>query len=123
MKTYGELREELDIGYLLELNDKLDQEEKERKSMSSEDRERKWEKDLEYFQNLSMGSDPVDIDDCIYKSMFEEGIQRRKKSQTEYMTRVSKLYQDLKHKQGDEKLDTIGDLLKIIIQFQLFGMR
>ena len=45
------------------------------------------------------------------------------KSQSEYMSKVSKLYQDLKQKQGDDKMDTIGDLLKVVIQFQLFGMK
>ena len=39
------------------------------------------------------------------------------------MSKVSKLYQDLKQKQGDDKMDTIGDLLKVVIQFQLFGMK
>ena len=80
MKTYEELRQEIDIGYLLELNEKLDQDEKGR--------------------NIST---VVDTDSCIYKSVFEEGIQRRKKSQSEYISRAGKLYQDLKQKQGDEK--------------------
>ena len=100
MKTYEELREELDIGYLLELNEKLDQDEKER--------------------NIST---VVDTDSCIYKSVFEEGIQRRKKSQTEYISRVGKLYHDLKQTQGDDKIDVIGKLIEVIIQHQLFGMK
>ena len=100
MKTYEELREELDIGYILELNEKLDQDEKER--------------------NIST---VVDTDSCIYKSVFEEGIQRRKKSQTEYISRVSRLYQDLKQTQGDDKIDILGKLIELIIQHQLFGMK
>ena len=94
MKTYEELRQEIDIGYLLELNEKLDQDEEER-----------------------------NISSCIYKDLFEEGIQRRKKSQTEYISRVGRLYQDLKQTQGDDKIDVIGKLIEVIIQHQLFGMK
>ena len=78
---------------------------------------------MEYFEDLSTGNTDPYTDSCIYRNVFEEGIQRRKKSQSEYMSKVSKLCQDLKQKQGDDKMDTIGDLLKVVIQFQLFGMK
>ena len=78
---------------------------------------------MEYFEDLSTGNTDPYTDSCIYKDIFEESIQRRKKSQSEYIMKVGKLYQDLKQKQGDDKMNTIGDLLKVVIQFQLFGMK
>ena len=98
------------------------------KDWSNEDWEKDWKKRerdtmMEYFEDLSTGNTDPYTDSCIYRNVFEEGIQRRKKSQSEYMTKVSKLYQDLKQKQGDDKMDTIGNLLKVVIQFQLFGMK
>ena len=78
---------------------------------------------MEYFKDLSEGNTDPYIDPCIYKSIFEEGIQRRKKSQTEYISRVSRLYQDLKQTEGDNKIDVIGKILEVIIQHQLFGMK
>ena len=77
---------------------------------------------MEYYKDLSEG-EPYTTDPCIYKSVFEEGIQRRKKSQTEYMTRVNGLFRQLKNKEGDDKIDILGELVLISIQFQLFGMR
>ena len=79
-----------------------------------------WEKKMEYFKDLSEGN--TDPDPCIYKDVFE-GIQRRKKSQTEYLTRVNGLLRQLKNKQGDDKIDMLGELVLVGIQFQLFGMR
>ena len=67
------------------------------KDWSDEDWERDWKKteqktQMEYFKDLSEGNIEPYIDPCIYKSVFEEGMQRRKKSQTEYMTRVNGLF-------------------------------
>ena len=120
MKDFGEFRTEMEQT-IKDIDQKT-------KDWSNEDWERDWKKKerdtmMEYFEDLSTGNTDPYTDSCIYKNVFEENIQRRKKSQTEYITKVGKLYQDLKQKQGDEKLDTIGDLIKVIIQFQLFGMK
>jgi len=95
------------------------------KDWSNEDWEKDWKKTemntvMEYFKDLSEGN--IDPDPCIYKDVFE-GIQRRKKSQTEYLTRVNGLLRQLKNKQGDDKIDMLGELVLVGIQFQLFGMR
>ena len=120
MKNFGEFKTEIEQ-VIQEVDEKT-------KDWSNEDWERDWKKKerdtmMEYFEDLSTGNTDPYTDSCIYRNVFEEGIQRRKKSQSEYMTKVSKLYQDLKQKQGDDKIDTIGDLLKVVIQFQLFGMK
>ena len=94
------------------------------KDWSDEDWERDWKKTerdtmMEYFKDLSEGN----TDPCIYKGVFEEGIQRRKRSQTEYLSKVNSLSRQLKNKEGDDKIDMLGELVLVGIQFQLFGMR
>lgn len=120
MKDFGEFRTEMEQT-IKDIDQKT-------KDWTDKDWERDWKKRerdtmMEYFEDLSTGNTDPYTDSCIYKDVFEESIQRRKKSQSEYITKVSKLYQDLKQKQGDDKMDTIGDLLKVVIQFQLFGMK
>ena len=119
MKNYSEFKTELEQ-IIQEVDEKT-------KDWSNEDWEKDWKKTemntmMEYYKDLSEG-EPYTTDPCIYKSVFEEGIQRRKKSQTEYMSRVSRLYQDLKQTQGDDKIDVLGKLIEVIIQHQLFGMK
>lgn len=58
-----------------------------------------------------------------FRTELDESIQRRKKSQSEYVSRVSRLYQDLKQTQGDDKIDVLGKLIELIIQHQVFGMK
>jgi len=99
------------------------------KDWSNEDWEKDWKKTemntvMEYFKDLSEGNtNPYTTDPCIYKGVFEEGIQRRKRSQTEYLSKVNSLSRQLKNKEGEDKIDILGELLLITIQFQLFGMR
>jgi len=98
------------------------------KDWSDEDWEKDWKKRerdtmMEYFEDLSTGNTEPYTDSCIYKSVFEEGIQRRKRSQTEYLSKVNSLSRQLKNKEGDDKIDILGELVLISIQFQLFGMR
>ena len=120
MKSFGEWKTNME-----QVIQKSDEE---TKDWSDEDWEKDWKKRerdtmMEYYEDLSTGNTDPYTDNCIYKSVFEEGIQRRKKSQTEYISRVGKLYHDLKQTQGDDKIDVIGKLIEVIIQHQLFGMK
>ena len=120
MKDFGEFRTEMEQT-IKDIDQKT-------KDWTDKDWERDWKKRerdtmMEYFEDLSTGNTDPYTDNCIYKSVFEEGIQRRKKSQTEYISRVGKLYHDLKQTQGDDKIDVIGKLIEVIIQHQLFGMK
>ena len=118
MKTYKDFKMDLE-GVLQKIDEDT-------KGWSDKDYEDHWKKveqetRMEYFKDLSEGN--IEPNDCMYQSFYDESIQRRKKSQTEYMTRVNKLFQDLKHSQGDDKMDVIGNLLKVVLQFQLYGMK
>ena len=119
MKSFGEWKTNMEQT-IKDIDEKT-------KDWSDEDWERDWKKRerdtmMEHYKDLKDLSEG-NTDDCIYKSVFEEGIQRRKKSQTEYISRVGKLYHDLKQTQGDDKIDVIGKLIEVIIQHQLFGMK
>ena len=119
MKNFSEFKTQLEQ-VIQEVDEKT-------KDWSDEDWEKDWKKTerdtmMEYYKDLSEGKS-YNTDPCIYKSVFEEGIQRRKKSQTEYISRVSNLFHDLKQTQGDDKIDVIGKLIEVIIQHQLFGMK
>ena len=120
MKNFGEWKTEMEQ-IVKDVDEKT-------KDWSNEDWERDWKKTerdtmMEYYEDLSTGNTKPYTDDCIYKSVFEEGIQRRKRSQTEYLSKVNSLSRQLKNKEGDEKMDILGELVLISIQFQLFGMR
>ena len=98
------------------------------KDWSDENWERDWKKTerdtmMEYFKDLSEGNTDPYIDPYIYKGVFKEGIQRRKRSQTEYLSKINSLSRQLKNKEGDDKIDILGELVLVGIQFQLFGMR
>ena len=118
MKGFGEWKTELE-----QVMREVDEE---TKDWSDKDYDNHWEKveqetKIEYFKDLSEGV--VEPNDCIYRSFYDESFQRRKKTETEYVTKVNKLFQDLKHSQGNDKIEVIESLIRIIIQFQLFGMK
>jgi len=118
MKGFGEWKTELE-----QVMREVDEE---TKDWSDKDYDNHWKKveqetKMEYFKDLSEGI--VEPNDCIYRSFYDESFQRRKKTETEYVTKVNKLFQDLKDSQGNDKIDVIGSLIKIIIQFQLYGMK
>jgi len=118
MKTYKDFKTEMEQ-VIKEVDEKT-------KDWSDKDHDDHWKKveqetRMEYFKDLSEGN--IEPNDCIYRSFYDESFQRRKKTETEYVTKVNKLFQDLKDSQGNDKIDVIGSLIKIVIQFQLFGMK
>lgn len=52
-----------------------------------------------------------------------ERIQRRKRPMTEYINQVKRLLTRLTRLEGDAKMDVLGELFSIMIQYQLYGSR
>lgn len=79
---------------------------------------------MKTFEEIREGLDQIlEEEPCIYKEFYESSIQRRNKTKTEFTSRVNSLSRKLKNKSGDDKLDILGELIQVIIQYQLYGVK
>ena len=74
------------------------------------------------YNNETVDTQGLDILDET-EVLFREGQLRRTITKGIYLSRISSQFKKLKKLTGDDKLDMIGEILKTMVQYQVFGTK